>query len=126
MRVLTLFPMILLFVVTSSISANAMSCSETQQVCLKYCADQYAKYPGCTAKRFQSACQKRFQSACQVGATTGVAAVVSSPFTNCPQLLESKDFAPVPWKTWTFSPTVASSSCGAGSSLLKVQYPIPR
>src|SRR3981081_3472983 len=56
MRVLTLFPMILLFVVTSSISANAMSGGETQQVCLKYCADQYSKYPGCTAKRFQSAC----------------------------------------------------------------------
>jgi hypothetical protein len=48
MRVLSLFPMALLFVVNSSMAAGAMSCSERHQVCLKYCADQYAKYPGCT------------------------------------------------------------------------------
>jgi hypothetical protein len=50
MRILALSPMIALFGIFGSIvDANAMSCSQRHQVCLKYCVDQYAKYPGCTA-----------------------------------------------------------------------------
>jgi hypothetical protein len=49
MRILVLSSMIVFCVISSSIvDANAMSCSQRHQVCLKYCADQYAKYPGCT------------------------------------------------------------------------------
>ncbi len=49
MRIPVLSPLIVLVVMFSSMAdANAMSCSQRHQVCLKYCADQYAKFPGCT------------------------------------------------------------------------------
>jgi hypothetical protein len=49
MRISVLLPMIALVVVFGSmVDADAMSCSQRHRVCLKYCADQYAKFPHCT------------------------------------------------------------------------------
>jgi hypothetical protein len=49
MRILVLFPMLVLFVIFNSIvDANATSCSQRHQFCLKICADKYAKSPACT------------------------------------------------------------------------------